>query len=264
MDNFNEEVGYRIYKARAEKGITLKELGDLIGIAESTVQRYEKGKIKSLDIEMIKKLSKALNVSPAYLMGWDKDEYLIISKELQMTKEVIKILSDFPLIMNIDTGSTMMDIFNNMVSNPKFKSVIKKILMYSSRTEDDWEKMITHFPKNTNIDKNYVKTLFLIEIMKFFEDIVDDIINSEIETYNKVTKDKDGSLKIEMRDENKVVFDNSLKELKTPATSINKKALEFPKEDDNSHLTLNAAHEIEGASEEDKQHDDDIMDDDNF
>lgn len=30
------------------------------------------------------------------------------------------------------------------------------------------------------------------------------------------------------------------------------------------HLTLNAAHAIEGASEEDKRHDEDIMDDDNF
>lgn len=30
------------------------------------------------------------------------------------------------------------------------------------------------------------------------------------------------------------------------------------------HLILKAAHEIEGASEEDKQHDYDIMDDDNF
>jgi hypothetical protein len=30
------------------------------------------------------------------------------------------------------------------------------------------------------------------------------------------------------------------------------------------YLVVNAAHEIEGASEEDKQHDDDIMKDDNF
>lgn len=31
-----------------------------------------------------------------------------------------------------------------------------------------------------------------------------------------------------------------------------------------THLTLNAAHEIEDSTEEDRQHDDDIMDDDNF
>lgn len=36
----------------------------------------------------------------------------------------------------------------------------------------------------------------------------------------------------------------------------------YKKEKD--YLILNAAHEIEGSTEEDKKHDDDIMDDDNF
>lgn len=93
MYNFNEEVGYRIFKARSEKGITLKELGDLIGIAESTAQRYEKGKIKSLDIEMIKRIAKALNVTILIKNGFD---FKTISELIGDTVEmVIKTYSHF-------------------------------------------------------------------------------------------------------------------------------------------------------------------------
>lgn len=99
MYNFNEKVGYRIFKARSEKGITLKELGDLIGIAESTAQRYEKGKIKSLDIEMIKRIAKALNVTPSYLMGWeDKEEIETIAAHHdgeEWTEEELQAIEDF-------------------------------------------------------------------------------------------------------------------------------------------------------------------------
>lgn len=70
MEEYNKEVGKRIHLARTNKGMTLKDLGNLIDVAESTAQRYEKGKIKSLDIKMIKKIATALGVSPSYLMGW--------------------------------------------------------------------------------------------------------------------------------------------------------------------------------------------------
>ncbi len=96
MDNFNEEVGNRIHKARIDKGITLKDLGDLIGVAESTAQRYEKGKIKSLDIEMIKKLAKALGVSPTYLMGWKEIQTTAAHHDSnEWTKEELQSIEDF-------------------------------------------------------------------------------------------------------------------------------------------------------------------------
>ncbi|MDR7856015.1 XRE family transcriptional regulator [Tissierella sp.] len=76
MSEYNLELGKRIYKARINKEITLKQLGDLVDLSESTVQRYEKGKIKNVDIEMVKKFAKALGVLPAHLLGWEmSDEY---------------------------------------------------------------------------------------------------------------------------------------------------------------------------------------------
>lgn len=72
--NFNEEVGKRIKAARTDAGLLLKELGDMVGLSDATIQRYEAGRIKGVDINLIKKIAAALDVSPAYLMGWDEAE----------------------------------------------------------------------------------------------------------------------------------------------------------------------------------------------
>lgn len=54
--------------------MTLRELGELVGLHESTVQRYEKGKIKKIDMEVIKEFARALRVNPVYILGWEGTE----------------------------------------------------------------------------------------------------------------------------------------------------------------------------------------------
>ncbi|MGZ2417161.1 transcriptional regulator with XRE-family HTH domain [Staphylococcus caledonicus] len=66
----------RMKQSREKRGITLAELGRKIGKTEATVQRYESGNIKNLKNDTIESIANALNVNPAYLMGWideDKD-----------------------------------------------------------------------------------------------------------------------------------------------------------------------------------------------
>ena len=50
----------------------MKELGLLIGLSESTAQRYESGKIKNVSIDVLKKFAAALNIEAECLIGWDK------------------------------------------------------------------------------------------------------------------------------------------------------------------------------------------------
>ena len=71
-EQYNRLVGLRIRAERQNKNLTLKELGALVGISESTTQRYEKGQIKSVDINIIKKFSDALEVPTERLLGWDE------------------------------------------------------------------------------------------------------------------------------------------------------------------------------------------------
>ena len=60
-----------IKERRLELGLTLKEVATALGIAESTVSRYESSDIQNMGIDKIESLAKVLQCSPAYLMGWE-------------------------------------------------------------------------------------------------------------------------------------------------------------------------------------------------
>lgn len=76
MSDYNKQFGKRISDARKNLDLTMKELGKLVDLHESTVQRYENGDIKKLEIEKAKEFAKALKVSPIYLLGWEEsNEY---------------------------------------------------------------------------------------------------------------------------------------------------------------------------------------------
>ena len=73
MKDYNKEFGKRISDARKNLGLTMKELGKLVDLHESTIQRYESGDIKKLEIEKAKEFAKALKVSPIHLLGWEQN-----------------------------------------------------------------------------------------------------------------------------------------------------------------------------------------------
>lgn len=87
----NVKIGLRIHNARKAKKLSMKELGKMVNLHESTISRYEKGEIMSLDIEKMKAFAKALDTTPAYLMGWDQemdDDFGTKLKELRNEKNV--------------------------------------------------------------------------------------------------------------------------------------------------------------------------------
>lgn len=67
MDNV---LGEKIKTLRKQKDMTQEELGLKLGVQKQTITRYESGVITNLKRTTIAKLAKALDVSPAYLMGW--------------------------------------------------------------------------------------------------------------------------------------------------------------------------------------------------
>ena len=67
-----ESMGNRIKKLRLENNMTLEELGNKVGVGKSTVRKWENGMIANMRRDKIAKLAAALNVSPAYLMGWNE------------------------------------------------------------------------------------------------------------------------------------------------------------------------------------------------
>jgi len=68
-------MGERIYKRRTELNMTMQELGKKVGVQASAVNKWEKGLVENIKASTIKKLSVALDVTPAYLMiGDDADQ----------------------------------------------------------------------------------------------------------------------------------------------------------------------------------------------
>ena len=67
-----ETMGQRIKDRRESLQMTLGELGKKINVGASTVRKWETGFIKDIRSDKIQKLAAALEVTPAYLMGWDE------------------------------------------------------------------------------------------------------------------------------------------------------------------------------------------------
>ena len=64
-------VGEIIHKRRKECHLTLKQLGQYIGVSKQTVQRYESGLISNIPGEKMVAMAEALQTTPAALMGWE-------------------------------------------------------------------------------------------------------------------------------------------------------------------------------------------------
>lgn len=58
----------RIAETRKKKGLTLRQLGDMVGLGDNTISRYETGK-REPKLETWQKLADALGVSVPYLQG---------------------------------------------------------------------------------------------------------------------------------------------------------------------------------------------------
>ena len=64
-------TGYRIKQRRKELGLPAEHLAAAIGVSRATMFRYESGDIEKVPVDHIAPLARALDVDPAYLMGWD-------------------------------------------------------------------------------------------------------------------------------------------------------------------------------------------------
>ena len=67
------KVGERIKKRRTELGMSADDLAVILGKNRATVYRYESAEIEKLPANVLAKLSTALKVTPAYLMGWNEE-----------------------------------------------------------------------------------------------------------------------------------------------------------------------------------------------
>ena len=65
--------GERIKARREALGLSVGELAERLNKNRATIYRYESGEIEDMPITVLEPLAKALNTTPAYIMGWEED-----------------------------------------------------------------------------------------------------------------------------------------------------------------------------------------------
>ncbi|PKE47279.1 helix-turn-helix domain-containing protein [Macrococcoides caseolyticum] len=70
---------------RKELGLTLEQVGEIVGVGKSTVRKWEDGQIANMGRDKISKLAEALRVSPMYIMGLEELDTLKIPVVAQVS-----------------------------------------------------------------------------------------------------------------------------------------------------------------------------------
>lgn len=78
---------------RKELGLTMKDVAELVGVSEATISRWESGDIENMKRNRIAKLSEALQISPAVIMGWETD-YSVHDRLIEQYSEKLLALDD--------------------------------------------------------------------------------------------------------------------------------------------------------------------------
>ena len=108
------KIGNRIKHARDIRNYTLDYIASEIGVAKSTIQRYENGLISKPKLPVLQAIADVLRVNPAWLSGQDvpmeqDDSLAIIIEQLQrdtgLTLEEVAKKANVPLywLQNIDS-----------------------------------------------------------------------------------------------------------------------------------------------------------------
>lgn len=131
----------RLRRLLKDKEIKEKELAELIDVMPSTITGYLKGNMFP-SIANIARISKALDVSPAYLLGlshsislshWNKTQTLALSIEDEEIKQILEILKLF--ISNNELS------FLNFLSNSKRYIDVKQKLDRNKNSQETIDKL---------------------------------------------------------------------------------------------------------------------------
>lgn len=108
----------RIKELRKKNDLTLLEVANKIGVAESTIQRYESQKVTKIKYETMVNLANVFGVRPEYMMGWtDEDGNSVIQDDWE----------------NPDTASSIAEI----LTDPDLLTHVKQLVKLSERKKQD-------------------------------------------------------------------------------------------------------------------------------
>lgn len=67
-------MGERIAYYREKQGLTMDQLGEMLGVQRSAINKYEKGYVENIKRSVIQQMAEIFGISPCYLMWGDESE----------------------------------------------------------------------------------------------------------------------------------------------------------------------------------------------
>lgn len=102
MASLNENIK----KARSASNKTLEDVAAIVGVSRQTIQKYESGVISNIPSDKVELLAKALDTTPAFLMGWENSSPTADIMRYDNIRPIS--LKKFPLLGEIACGKPIL------------------------------------------------------------------------------------------------------------------------------------------------------------
>lgn len=112
----SNELSRKLKDLRLQKGMTLEQVGDIVGVGKSTVRKWETGMIANMKRDKIALLAQALGTTPAYLMGWEENKKENTPEELKLS-EGEKALIDLFRKLPDEAQKMYLEVLRNSLKN---------------------------------------------------------------------------------------------------------------------------------------------------
>lgn len=113
-------VGSRILQRRIEIGLTQQQIAEAVGVATSTIKRYESGEFKKIKLPIIESIAKALKVNPDWICGKSNEKaFTPIPKDAIVPTGMVPILGVIPGGTPILAEENIEGYMPTMLNNPK-------------------------------------------------------------------------------------------------------------------------------------------------
>lgn len=197
-------TGDRIKQRRIKLGLTVEELAKKIGKSRATIYRYENGDIENMPTPILEPLAKALETTPADLMGWGEYEDPRIAERDAILDDIERILKtngwslscesyddDYFIIKNIN-GQTITTIYDyeliSRYNSLKKKGKITADLLVSSESifKKYLESLGYYIDRDDSEHKPFIH--YGNGAVRISNSILNDI-RTKIDTYAKTTID---------------------------------------------------------------------------
>ena len=113
-----KDIAQSLKELRLARGMTLEEVGDIVGVTKSTVRKWETGDIANMRRDKIAALAQALGTSPDVIMGWktnvnvDNNDVLANFGILPITYKKFRVLGEIacgkPIYANEDRETVIL------------------------------------------------------------------------------------------------------------------------------------------------------------